>query len=33
VDGPSEEHKMLSLRLHESNAFLSVQRVGSTERE
>jgi putative Mg2+ transporter-C (MgtC) family protein len=33
VDGPSEEHEMLKLRLHESNAFLSVQRVGSTERE
>ena len=33
VNETSEEHEMLKLRLHESNAFLSVQRVGSTERE
>jgi putative Mg2+ transporter-C (MgtC) family protein len=33
VDGPSEEHKTLSLRLRQANAFASVQPLGGTERE
>lgn len=33
VDGPSEEHKTLALRLKETNAFSSVQALGGTERE
>jgi putative Mg2+ transporter-C (MgtC) family protein len=33
VDGPSEEHKTLSLRLRQANAFASVHPLGGTERE